>query len=70
MRGAAREQRQYREHARALQSAAARAQVREALEALVLEVQQFHQHYHRDCTSGCPAHEALAKGKAALPLVK
>lgn len=58
--------RTYTEVSRELAAAAARESLRPVIEALVLEVLQFHRAMHPECREGCPALVAIADAKRAI----
>lgn len=58
--------RTYAEVSRELATQAAREGLRPVIEALVLEVLQFHSATHPDCREGCPALLAVAAAKKAI----
>lgn len=55
-----------RDMAAAAAREAARESLRPVIEALVLQVVEFHQHAYPECEGGCPAQEAVAEAKKAL----
>lgn len=58
--------RTYTEVSRELATATAREGLRPVIEALVLEVLQFHGATHPECREGCPALIAVADAKKAI----
>jgi hypothetical protein len=62
--------RTYAEVSRELATAAAREGLRPVIEALVLEVLQFHSATHPECREGCPALVAVADARKAVGLFK
>lgn len=58
--------RTYSEVSRELATQAAREGLRPVIEALVLEVLQFHSATHPECREGCPALIAVTDAKKAI----
>lgn len=58
--------RTYTAVSRELAAAATRESLRPVIEALVLEVLQFHRAAHPECSEGCPALVAVADAKQAV----